>query len=452
MLTELHPLVDQRHGQAGGAAGQRSPGHGGAAVAVPVRLDHRAELGRCGQAGQHPGVVGHRAQVDLGPGRTRATLGHGDLVLVGDHEPQPHRGAVSHRPGCRPPSRPWRVRRPPAPAGRRPPALGRPRAAARPWTCAPSAAASVRRDAAGAEGADDPREDVTAARRRQGRDAGRREQDVGRPASWCGHRRQRALQQHDRSRRPARLRAAARRSSPGGAPASRAYSPSWGVRMLGALRFCSRVRAASLVAERSQPVGVDHQRDGDGGDHRPDLLGRGIRRAETRADHHGLALGRRFEEGARPTLGRQAHADGFGGPGRRGVTGGAQADHARRPAAMAPRVQSTAEPSMPGEPAATPTACTHLLPSRDRGAAAPRCRRPPSPWPAASGSRCRCPPPRPAAHARTAALEQTRLEGGEGHRVVGPHRTGPASPLSASTPEGMSMARTAASAGTAGAS
>ena len=31
------------------------------------------------------------------------------------------------------------------------------------------------------------------------------------------------------------------------------------------------------------------------------------------------------------------------------------------PAAMAPRVQRMAEPSMPGEPAATPTAVVHLL-------------------------------------------------------------------------------------------
>ena len=36
------------------------------------------------------------------------------------------------------------------------------------------------------------------------------------------------------------------------------------------------------------------------------------------------------------------------------------------PAAMAPRVQRMAEPSMPGEPAPTPTAWTHLFPSRDR--------------------------------------------------------------------------------------
>src|SRR6202042_3595984 len=36
------------------------------------------------------------------------------------------------------------------------------------------------------------------------------------------------------------------------------------------------------------------------------------------------------------------------------------------PAAMAPRVHKMAAPSMPGEPAATPTAVVHLLPWRGR--------------------------------------------------------------------------------------
>ena len=46
VLAQLDPLVDQRHRQPAGAAGQRRPGHRRAAVAVAVGLDDRAELGR----------------------------------------------------------------------------------------------------------------------------------------------------------------------------------------------------------------------------------------------------------------------------------------------------------------------------------------------------------------------------------------------------------------------
>ena len=80
VLAQLHPLVDQRDGEPAGAAGQRGPGHRRPAVAVAVGLDHRAQLGRRGQAGQHRRVVRHRGQVDLGPGRARAALGHRHLA------------------------------------------------------------------------------------------------------------------------------------------------------------------------------------------------------------------------------------------------------------------------------------------------------------------------------------------------------------------------------------
>ena len=102
VLAQLHALVDQRDRQATGAAGQRGLGHGRAAVPVPVGLDHRAELGRRGEPRQHPGVVGHRRQVDLRPGRARAPLGHGR------RRRRPRRArerpAASARPQPRPPS------------------------------------------------------------------------------------------------------------------------------------------------------------------------------------------------------------------------------------------------------------------------------------------------------------------------------------------------------------
>ena len=98
VLTQLHALVDQRHGQPAGAAGQRGPGHRRPSMAVPVRLDHRAQLGRRGQAGQHRRVVRHGGQVDLGPRRARAALGHRHrgVIVDRDRRRQPHRRAVSH--------------------------------------------------------------------------------------------------------------------------------------------------------------------------------------------------------------------------------------------------------------------------------------------------------------------------------------------------------------------
>ena len=76
VLAQLHPLVDEGHGEAAGAPGQRGPGHRGSAVAVSMGLDHRAELGGHAETGQNGGVVRHCGQVDLGPRRAGASLGH----------------------------------------------------------------------------------------------------------------------------------------------------------------------------------------------------------------------------------------------------------------------------------------------------------------------------------------------------------------------------------------
>ena len=83
VLAQLHPLVDQRHRQPLGAAGERGAGDRRTAVAVAVGLHHGAQLGGRGQASQHPGVVRHRGEVDLRPRRPRATLGHRHLRVRG---------------------------------------------------------------------------------------------------------------------------------------------------------------------------------------------------------------------------------------------------------------------------------------------------------------------------------------------------------------------------------
>ncbi len=126
VLAQLHPLVDQRDGEPPCATGQRGAGHRRASVAVAVGLDHRAQLGRRDQAGQHPRVVGDGGQVDLGPRRARATLRHGHrgVLVRRDRGHQPHRGALSHRHRHRRPTPVAtvpRTARPPAPAGHRPP-------------------------------------------------------------------------------------------------------------------------------------------------------------------------------------------------------------------------------------------------------------------------------------------------------------------------------------------
>ena len=142
VLAQLHSLVDQRDGESPRAPGHGRPGHRRPAVPVAVGLDHRTQLGRRRDAGQHGGVVGHGRQVDLGPGRARATLGHRDGVVVrGGRSDEPHRRALSHprppgsaraRPGPTAPGPPGpagRPRRGPRAARARPPARARGRPA-----------------------------------------------------------------------------------------------------------------------------------------------------------------------------------------------------------------------------------------------------------------------------------------------------------------------------------
>ena len=123
------------------------------------------------------------------------------------------------------------------------------------------------------------------------------------------------------------------------------------------------------------------------------------------------------------------------------------------PAAMAPRVHRIAAPSMPDEPAATPTAFVHLLTWRGRGgthavtsaSSTRRMRGVGKPIPMSATSTVplrRGPSPwsRPGFRAAKVTVRSARTA------CPG------ASPLSASTPEGMSMASTAAPAGALGAS
>ena len=228
VLAQLDPLVDQRDGEALRAPGHGGPGHGRPAVAVAVGLDHRAQLGRRGQAGQHRRVVGHGRQVDLRPGRPRAPLRHGHLgVLVRrDRGHQPHRRALSHRrspaagsgcpsPGARPASR---GPRPPGPAGRPPPGLRADPSDRRPPVHVGRERRRLRRrESAGQKGADDPRQHVAAAGGGEDRAPGRAQQHVGRRRRPAGPRR--SADPFTRTTAPvasASRRAAARRSSPGG--------------------------------------------------------------------------------------------------------------------------------------------------------------------------------------------------------------------------------------------
>ena len=123
-----------------GPAGQCGPGHRRAAVAVAVGLDHRAQLG--------PGRPGGPAPRRCAPPRPGRSRPRPDASGPGPWSPRrppvpgasawapagARAGGLSHGPA--PTARP-----PPARAGRRPPGPGRPAAAARPCTCAASAAA-----------------------------------------------------------------------------------------------------------------------------------------------------------------------------------------------------------------------------------------------------------------------------------------------------------------------
>ncbi len=122
------------------------------------------------------------------------------------------------------------------------------------------------------------------------------------------------------------------------------------------------------------------------------------------------------------------------------------------PAAMAPRVHKMAAPSMPAEPAATPTAVVHLLTWRGRAGTRARSASSTSnawgvgnPIPmSATSTAPRHTAPRPCRSPGFNAANVT---------VRSACTASPgAAPVSASTPEGMSMARTRAPSGTRGTS
>ena len=250
----------------------------------------------------------------------------------------------------------------------------------------------------------------------------------------------------------ARYRAAASRSSPGGRPARRAYSPSWGVRMHGAWRVASNARAdAASPRARSASASTT---SGTG------ALATTVRISSavvspvpspgptTTARHLDVPS---KKAPAQPSAGRCRRTASVG-QAAAGSPGGARRIMPA-PAAMAPRVQSTAAPSMPAEPAATPTAVVHLFTCRARGGS--RVATSPSSTSAAPGTgreipmsatstapASRGPSPWSSPVLRAAKVTVTSA------RTASPG----ASPVSASTPDGTSIASTRAPSGGRGAS
>ena len=198
-----------------------------------------------------------------------------------------------------------------------------------------------------------------------------------------------------RSRRRARgPRRAGRRS--GRCPASRSYSPSWGVSTVGrpgrrgpAPRRSPRAvsPSPSTTAGRSAPASTSSTAD------RVADVG-----AETRARSTSAWNRRRASStsSAQPR-GGQLEPDGLGGPSR--VVGHARASRGapcRRRRAGAAAAARWPAPVMPGEPATTSTLRRPLVGGRvARRAASRRRRRPPRPPPRARRRRGRCRRPRP---------------------------------------------------------
>ena len=433
--AQLHPLVDQGHGQAGGAAGQRGPGHCGPAVAVAVGLDHRAQLGRRGQRGPAPRRCGSPR-----PGRSRPRPGGSAPgpssprpSTVGDQR-TPHRGASARQP----PSAAVTTALSTASAtsaGRSPATRpsGRPAGGGPPVHVGGQRGGLDARDAAGAEGPDDAREHVTAARGGQGRAPRRRRAARRAPEPLRrGDRGERPLQQHDGADRgrPG-ARAAARRSSPGGRAGQAGVLAVVGRQdARGAARVRAGCRAALGVAQRGQGVGVDHQRGPARRRSRRGSPPAGRRPVPspgpmTTARH--LAVASR--NGAGPTVCRQVHAHRLGRPGRRRVARGPQPDHAgpgRHGAAGAQHGRSLhARPSRRPRP----TAWVHLFACAGRAgsSAAMSASSISSAWAVAEADR-RCRPPRPRRTAGPVPLQQAGLEGGEGHRARRPAPRRPGAP------------------------
>ena len=262
VLAQLHPLVDQCDGEPSRAAGQRGPGHRRPPVAVAVGLDHRAELGRSGQAGQHRRVVRDRGQVDLGPGRARAPLGHGHRRVRRPPEPAPP-AAPRHLTRRRPPDHSDEQLRHQARQVAGHQALRRTERCGAPVHVGGDGRRRQRGEPAGTEGADDrPR-----ARRRcpPWPATGRRppaSRTSGVASSGAATAVSGPLSRTTAPVARASARAAARRSRPGAAPAMRAYSPSCGRQDARRAALAEQRAGRRGVAQRGQRVGVDHQRHG----------------------------------------------------------------------------------------------------------------------------------------------------------------------------------------------
>ena len=169
----------------------------------------------------------------------------------------------------------------------------------------------------------------------------------------------------------ARWRAAASRSAPGAEPATRAYSPSWGVRMLGALRLSSSVRAVA-----ASPRAVSASASITRGTGAPATTARISSATASPVPRPGpITIALHFAVASKnapdqPSAGRCIRTASVGQ-----AADGSPGDPSRimpEPAAMAPREHRMAEPSMPAEPAATPTAFVHLFdPAGRAGTSAP---------------------------------------------------------------------------------
>ena len=154
------------------------------------------------------------------------------------------------------------------------------RAAARPCTHAPHTAASKAGTPRARKPAIDPGEDVAGARGGERGAAGVVERDTAGAAADRGS----AItvpgpfsSDDGRAAVGQPLRGAIR-SSPTGWPARRAYSPSWGVRIVGRAERLARAQRLEIAVERVEAVGVEHERDACLGDEREHRLPhRGVR-------------------------------------------------------------------------------------------------------------------------------------------------------------------------------
>src|SRR5581483_4077459 len=208
LLAQRHPFLDQRHRQPRGTAVEGGPGDGQLAVPVGVRLDDGAQPRRVGHATEQGDVVPDGVDVDLGPRRPPA-LTH--------HEPASGRRLSES-------TRETRSGRSPATR----PSSG-PRAAARPWTCAASAAASVGGTPRARKAPIMPERTspVPAVANLGPPLTPKRTRPAGSATAVVD-----PFTRATPREAAANRRAALARSGPGGSPIRRRYSPSWGVRIV----------------------------------------------------------------------------------------------------------------------------------------------------------------------------------------------------------------------------